>query len=63
MAEQRVGQSICRVCGETVRPGKGTVLEFGAGGRVHTSEGLAAAQKVIPLRSNRPDEGQDHQGL
>jgi len=34
--ERRVRQSICAVCNKTVGPGKGTVLGFGAGGRVHT---------------------------
>ncbi len=47
---ERVGQSICKECGNTVRPGKGTVLNFGAGGRVHTQECLQNAQKPIALR-------------
>jgi len=45
MTERRVRQSICAVCNKTVGPGKGTVLSFGAGGRVHTQECLAIAQK------------------
>ena len=39
--ERRVRQSICAVCGKTVGPGKGTVLSYGAGGRVHTAICLA----------------------
>lgn len=52
--EQRVGQAICGVCGKTVGYGKGTVLGFGAGGRVHTDKCLTIAQKVIPLRRSTP---------
>ena len=43
--ERRVGQTICAVCNKTVGPGKGTVLSFGAGGRVHTAPCLAFAQQ------------------
>jgi hypothetical protein len=55
MSEQRVRQSICPVCGQTARPGKGTVLAFGAGGRVHTKKCLALAQKVTPAGVSLPD--------
>jgi len=41
----RVRQSVCAVCNKTVGAGKGTVLSFGAGGRVHTLRCLAIAQK------------------
>lgn len=55
---QRVRQSICPVCGLTVRPGKGAVLEFGAGGRVHALRCLAIAQQVTLAR--RIDEVPTH---
>jgi hypothetical protein len=48
--DKRVGQSICVVCNGTVGYGQGTVLHFGAYGRVHTDTCLrdapAIAQKV-----------------
>ena len=46
MKEQRVRQSVCAVCRKTIRPGKGTVLNFGGGGRVHTLGCLQNAQRV-----------------
>jgi hypothetical protein len=52
----RVSQSICAVCAETVGYGQGTVLSYGAGGRVHTNECLAIAQKPTLLRPQQPDE-------
>jgi len=43
--ERRVRQSVCAVCNKTVGPGRGTVLNFGAGGWVHTQKCLALAQQ------------------
>ena len=49
--EQRVRQSICAICGETARPGRGTVIEeIGKSGRVHTVKCLAIAQDIIARR-------------
>ena len=42
MNDQRVRQSSYAVCGKSVRPGSGTVLHFGAGGRVHAVACLRA---------------------
>lgn len=55
MSEQRIRQAICRVCGKTVGPGSGTVLDYGERGRVHTKKCLAIAQKVS-LRGVRASE-------
>ena len=57
-----VRQSICAVCGKTVRPGGGTVLEFGAGGRVHTVGCLAITQKPAPRRSDTVGDIQPSSG-
>ncbi len=43
-----VSQSVCRICGDTARPGSAVVLEFGAGGRVH-KECLAIARRPVPI--------------
>ncbi len=53
--DQRVQQSICEICGGTVRPGKGTVLEYG---RVHALRCLAIAQQVILARRLDADDNQ-----
>lgn len=45
-SDQRVRQSTCSVCRKPVRPGAGSVLHFGAGGRVHSEECLKIAQNV-----------------
>ena len=55
MKDQRVRQSICAVCRKTVGVGKGTVLEFGAAGRVHTLGCLQNAQKVTLSRVSQSD--------
>jgi hypothetical protein len=43
-----------------VRPGKGTVLEYGANGRAHALRCLAVAQQVILARRLETDEAQPH---
>lgn len=50
--ERGISQSVCTVCGETARPGSGTVLSYGSGGRAHTKECLAIAQQVIVSHRN-----------
>jgi hypothetical protein len=40
---RNIGQSVCAVCGQPAHPGAGTVLAFGAGGRVHTKTCLKNA--------------------
>jgi hypothetical protein len=52
---QHIRQSICAVCGKTARPGSGVVLEFGAGGRVHSVECLAIAQSRLASLNPRPE--------
>lgn len=49
---QNIRQSICAVCGGTIRPGAGVVLRFGAGGRVHAQECLAVAQNRLALKKS-----------
>ena len=51
-ASQSIGQSVCALCGLTARPGAGTVLEYGAGGRVHTVECLAVAQNRLASKKS-----------
>jgi hypothetical protein len=41
--DRRVQQSSCTVCRKTVGVGKGTVLELGGHGRVHTKKCLQKA--------------------
>lgn len=53
---QSIGQSICAVCGKTARPGAGTVLEFGAGGRVHALGCRAIAQNRLAMEKSAPGD-------
>jgi len=50
MIDRRVRQSVCAICRKTVGVGSGTVLAYGAGGRVHTKECLQKAQKATLSR-------------
>jgi hypothetical protein len=59
MTERRIGQSVCAVCGKSVRPGGGTVLRYGASGRVHTIKCLAVAQRGAVMHSEQGQVGQD----
>jgi hypothetical protein len=53
---QAIGQSICAVCGKTARPGSALILDFGAGGRVHTTGCLALAQNRLPIEKSAANE-------
>jgi hypothetical protein len=53
---QPVRQSVCGVCGEVAGPGRGIVLEYGAGGRVHI-ECLPLAEHPVPTKNSDWHEG------
>ncbi len=58
--DSRIRQSVCGVCGVTVGYGKGTVISYGAGGRVHTVKCLPIAQEVILLDRKPQDAARGH---
>jgi len=54
MAYKPIGQSVCRVCGETAGVGTAVVVAYGDRGRAH-KECLQNAQNPVLSKRKRPD--------